>query len=113
MSLFSEQGRPGLPIGMKWSSNEPFLPLPIDDGEGRIGGGWFRQRHMAYRTNPEAPGSNAQPHVYYAYSNESLHPGMVFWACYGIGKKEMLIGGGLIVLTGGLVWFATKAKRRR
>ena len=38
---------------------------------------------------------------------------MVFWACYGVGKKEALIGGGLIILTGGMVWFATKAKRRR
>jgi len=112
MSLYSDQGRPGLPLGMKWASNEPFNILPIDEVED-VGGGWIRQRHMAYRTNPEAPGSNAQPHVYYAYSNEALHPGMVFWACYGISWTTALVGGGLIILTGGMVWFATKAKRRR
>jgi hypothetical protein len=68
MSIFKEQGRPGLPFLMKWASNTPFIQVPIDTPED-VGDGWVRQRHMAYRSNPEAPGSNAQPHVFYAYSN--------------------------------------------
>jgi len=111
-SLYNEQGRPSLPLGMKWASNEPFNIVPIDAVE-EVGNGWTRQRHMAYRTNPEAPGSKAQPHVYYAYANESLHPGMVFWACYGLGAREFALSAGLIVVTVGMVWYSGKAKPRR
>lgn len=111
-SIYKEQGRPGLPFGMKWASNAPFLPIGVGAVED-VGSGWSRQRFMAYRTNPEAPGSLAQPHVYYAYTNEGLHPGITFWACYGVGTKEVLAGMGLIALTAGIIYFAGKAKRRR
>lgn len=111
-SLYKEQGRPSLPLGMTWASNEPFNVLPIDEVE-VVGDGWVRQRHMAYSTNPEAPGSKAQPHVYYAYTNEDLHPGMIFWARYGLSGMQIGVGIGLIVLTGGLVWYAGKTKKRR
>lgn len=110
--MSSDKALPTLAPWLKWAKNGPYLPIAVDV-PGHVEGNWYRQRHMGYARDPEAPGANVAPKVFYSYVNENLYPGETFWACYGMSNGRIIGAASLVAITGGMIWYAGKAKKRR